>query len=574
MRSSGKCLALPALICLAALVGEGRRSCAQEPTATVVAPLPAVAVAIQGLLADGRLGAGRGADLSDVAADLRRLYPHEAPLPVWAAAPGPVIDELARAAANGLAPENYRAAELASALRAPPRTDTERAWLDVALSAELLRYAAALHGGRVPPGRRRFDVGASPRRPLDRVAVVREIAAGGNAAAALAAIEPRLSLYHELKKALPIYRGLAERAAELPPLGALGKLHPGDTGTDLSGLRALLVLLGDLAPDQAAALVPTPAPAPDATAGPAPAAAAGPTLEVYDGAVVEAVRRFQTRHGLDPDGVIGPQTTRALSVPLAQRVVQIETNLERLRWLPEAAGALVLVNIPEFRLRAYRDAGAAPVLESKVVVGAVRGKHETVAFAAEIRGVAFWPHWNVPTSITRKEQLPKITGDPSYLSRQNMEIVAPSAGGGSEVLGATPEAIEALRSGRARLRQRPGTRNALGRVKFLMPNRYDIYLHDTPSVGLFARSRRDFSHGCVRVEQAGDLAEFVLAGIDDWDRARIDAAMAASRTRHLTLPQRIPVWVTYLTAVASGDGTVWFFDDIYDRDAALERELQ
>jgi len=137
-------------------------------------------------------------------------------------------------------------------------------------------------------------------------------------------------------------------------------------------------------------------------------------------------------------------------------------------------------------------------------------------------------------------------------------------------MAATPEAIAALRSGRARLRQRPGSHNALGRLKFAMPNRYTIYLHDTPSVGLFARHRRDFSHGCVRVERPLELAEIVLSGFGGWDRPHIDAAVAAKRTRHVTLPRGIPVWLHYLTAVAPGDGTVWFFDDLYGRDVELK----
>jgi murein L,D-transpeptidase YcbB/YkuD len=543
-------LLLAALLVVPSVVARAQRPVAGESTAAPSSPL---AVAIDGIIGSGRIARLRNADLRDVAADLRRLYPRDAAVPLWnVVAAGPVIDELARAAARGLDAEDYDAALLAGALRAPADSDAGRAWFDVALSTALLRYAAALHGGRVAASRRGFDAGASPPRLLDRAAVLREIAAGADAAITLAALEPRLSLYRDLKKALPLYRGMAERAAALPPLGDLGKLHPGDQGTDLRGLRALLALLGDL-PNQ-------------------PEAA--PVADLYDGPLVEAVRRFQDRHGLDPDGVVGPQTTRALSVPLTRRVAQIELNLERLRWLPEPGSPLVIVNIPEFRLRAYHDAAAAPVLESKVIVGSAARKHETVAFAAEIRGVIFWPNWNVPRSITRNEQLPKIARDPGYVARQNMEIVAPSPTGGTRVMGATREAIEALRSGQARLRQRPGSGNALGRLKFVMPNRYTIYLHDTPSVGLFARSRRDFSHGCVRVERPLELADLVLAGIGDWDRSRIDAALAAKRTRHVTLAHGIPVWLFYLTAVAPGDGTLRFADDLYERDADLERALR
>jgi murein L,D-transpeptidase YcbB/YkuD len=521
---------------------------------------PSVAVAIERLLESGRLPALGEPNLRDAAPDLRRLYPSEAPLPLWSGTAGAsaaavaAIDQLASAADFGMNPESYAATELRAKLGAPRGawSAADRAWFDVAVSAALLRFCADLHGGRVAPGARAFDAAGSPPRLLDRVDVVRALAAGADAGAALAALEPPLSLYRDLKKALRRYRELTAPAAALPPLGELGILRPGEVATDLRGLRALLGLLGDLAP------------------GEVDAAAA----DVYDPPLVEAVRRFQVRHGLDPDGVVGAQTKRALTVPLARRVAQIEWNLERLRWLPRAIGPVLIVNIPEFRLRAFVDLAVEPVLDMKVIVGSADRKHDTVAFAAEMRGVAFWPHWNVPRSITQREQLPRIQRDPAYLTRQNMEIVVPSASGASRVMGASPEAVEALRSGRARLRQRPGSRNALGRVKFLMPNRYDIYLHDTPSVGLFARSRRDFSHGCVRVEKATDLAVFVLAGLDGWDRGRIEAAVAAQRTRHVTLPRPIPVWLTYLTALASADGTVSFFADLYDRDDALARNLR
>jgi murein L,D-transpeptidase YcbB/YkuD len=273
----------------------------------------------------------------------------------------------------------------------------------------------------------------------------------------------------------------------------------------------------------------------------------------YSGALVEGVKHFQARHGLDSDGVLGSATLRALNVPLSQRARQIELTLERWRWLPHSfARPPIIVNIPEFELRALDESGRA-ALRMKVVVGKAYG-HQTPVFSAEMTYLIFRPYWDVPESIARKELLPKAAADPEYFVKNHYETV-PTASGGS------------------RVRQAPGPDNALGGVKFLFPNEYNVYLHGTPAVELFSKSRRDFSHGCIRVEKPEELATWVLRNKPEWTRERIREAMNSAQSLRVNLDTPIPVLIVYGTTVVAGDGDIRFFDDIYGFDASLAQTL-
>jgi murein L,D-transpeptidase YcbB/YkuD len=249
-------------------------------------------------------------------------------------------------------------------------------------------------------------------------------------------------------------------------------------------------------------------------------------------------------------------------VPAERRVRQIELALERLRWIPPLArGRAVFVNIPAFELFAFDELGGRgePVLSMRVVVG--KAATRTPVFTGTIQTVVFAPYWNVPRSIVVDEYLPKLRRGGSLGA--DMEIVG---GGAAE-----------LEAGKARLRQRPGPRNALGRVKFLFPNSHSVYLHDTPSRGLFARARRDFSHGCIRVEKPVELAEWVLRGRAEWPPERMRAAMAATSETHVQVDPPVPVVIFYTTAVArpgpGPGGSVGFYEDVYRYDEKLERAL-
>jgi murein L,D-transpeptidase YcbB/YkuD len=295
----------------------------------------------------------------------------------------------------------------------------------------------------------------------------------------------------------------------------------------------------------------------------------------YEGPIVEGVRRFQARHGLEPDGVIGKSTLAALGTPLAWRVRQIELSLERLRWLPDLRDQrFVAINVPMFRLWGWNSIppSGAPSFTMGVIVGRALST-QTPVFVEQMREVIFRPYWNVPGSILRNEVLPAIERDPNYLQRQNMEIVR-GQGDDADPVEATAENLTRLRQGALRVRQRPGPRNALGLIKFVFPNEENVYMHGTPAQELFARSRRDFSHGCVRVEDPVALAQWALEGVPDWDRDRMLSAMAGSQSIHVTLARPIQVILFYTTAaVMPEDGTIWFADDIYRHDARLDRAL-
>jgi murein L,D-transpeptidase YcbB/YkuD len=276
---------------------------------------------------------------------------------------------------------------------------------------------------------------------------------------------------------------------------------------------------------------------------------------------------------LNADGRLTRETIRELNVPAARRVQQLQYTLERWRWLPDSTKPpLIVVNVPEFRLRAYDN--QIPVLTMKVVVGKAAG-HATPTFMDEMEYVTFRPFWNVPTSIVRNEIIPALRSRPDYIEHHQMEVIG--ANGQIVTEGAvSAETLTGLRSGRYEIRQRPGTHNSLGLVKFDFPNPYDIYMHGTPQNELFSRTRRDFSHGCIRVEDPTALASWVL-GVEfpgAWPPERIREAMYGERTMRVSLPQRIPVLIIYQTAMATESGEVRFFPDIYGLDAALEQALE
>ena len=355
--------------------------------------------------------------------------------------------------------------------------------------------------------------------------------------------EPELEQHHMLEAQLALYRAIAQDPG-LAPVSLAPTIRPGAPLDAVSHLARWLAALGDL-----------------------PADAVVTSLD-YAEPLVDAVKRFQARHGLAPDGVIGSNTARALAVPAAARVRQIELALERIRWIPPLAhGRVVLIDVAGFELLAFDDIepDVAPVLRMPVVVG--REANQTPIFAGAMKSVVFAPYWNVPRSIVVKEILPKLRRNPGYLTAEQMEVVR-----GGAVLGTGSAAVAELASGRAQLRQRPGTKNALGRVKFLFPNAHDVYLHDTPSRALFGRSRRAFSHGCIRVGDPDALARWVLRD-EGWSDARVDAALQLTAEKVVPLKRAIPVVIYYTTAVAHRDGTISFYEDIYGHDAALERAL-
>ena len=354
--------------------------------------------------------------------------------------------------------------------------------------------------------------------------------------------------YRRTLNALEHYRSLANQDdGEILP-ATRKPVEPGAHYAGVRRLRRLLSLLGDL-----------------------PAGGAPGDSDVYDATLVAAVKRFQTRHGLEPDGRVGKGTLAQLNTPLSSRVRQLELALERWRRLPyDPSRREILLNLPEYRLRAFNP-DHQPALDMKIVIGRARGL-PTPLLSSELDSVLFRPYWNVPLSIQRKELVPSIKRDPSYIAKNDFELVT-SQGAVVAQDEVSDTLLAQLRSGKLHLRQRRGPTNSLGLVKFVFPNQYDVYMHDTPAKSLFARARRDFSHGCIRLERASDLAEWVLNEEPGWPRERIEEAMQGTESTSVKLKHPIPVRTIYVTAVVAENGEVHFFEDIYGLDAALEQEL-
>jgi murein L,D-transpeptidase YcbB/YkuD len=288
--------------------------------------------------------------------------------------------------------------------------------------------------------------------------------------------------------------------------------------------------------------------------------------------VVDGVKHFQTRHGLGADGRLGKDTLLQLNTPLTVRVQQLDDALERWRWLPADFSPLpVAVNIPEFVLRVFSPDHRIAMRMNVVVGKAVR--NETPVFADEMKYIIFRPYWNVPLSITRGEIIPALQKDGGYLAKKNFEVTDQS--GKIVTSGAvSADVLAQLRSGKLLVRQRPGASNSLGLVKFIFPNEHNVYLHDTPAQSLFAQSRRDFSHGCIRVGKPADLAAWLLRDQPKWTPDAVKAAMQSGPdNQQVNLVPPIPVVIIYLTAVVEEDGEVYFFNDIYGHDQRLNAVL-
>lgn len=419
---------------------------------------------------------------------------------------------------------------------------------DVALTVSVMRYVSDLNVGRVNPRLFHFELDTHDRR-TDLSEFLKGMLAGGpDIGSRLQDVEPPFPAYRRTILALQKYRELAREDDGEPLPSAAKMIQPGDSYVGVPRLFPLLRLLGDLAPG-----------------------ATAPPSTVYQGTLPEAERHFQGRHGIEPTGIIDEETLKALNTPIARRVTQLELTLERWRWAPrEFVRPPVVVNIPEFRLRAD-DEKYHWILSMKVVVGRAYG-HKTPVFASEIRSVIFRPYWNVPLGIQREEFIPKIEENPAYLAENSYDIVD-SKGNVVDEDPARDEVKDKLRSGQLGIRQRPGPDNALGLVKFDFPNEFDVYMHGTPSTELFSKSRRDFSHGCIRVEDPVSLASWILRDQPEWTAENIRSAMHGETTIRVALLKPIPVLIVYGTAVVMEDGEVRFFEDIYGHDAALERAL-
>ncbi|MGH7124828.1 MAG: L,D-transpeptidase family protein [Stellaceae bacterium] len=415
---------------------------------------------------------------------------------------------------EGMDPESFGLSVLKSTLASSALTPVGR---ELLLSDRFLAYARVLAQGRVSPSAIEDDW-LLPQPGFDAAGVLGALAQSQDVGATLSGLLPRTPEYDRLRQVLAHYKLLAS-AGGWQRIVSERKIEPGQKGEPIKALRVRLAAEGDLDPAQARG-------------------------DTYDPSVVAAMKHFQLRHGLDPDGRVGAGTLVALNVSAADRVRQIELTLERWREMPrDFPPNRIVVNATSAELTLYRD--DEPALTSRVVVGDV--EHPTPVLSARIVSALFNPPWNVPASIAKKEIAPKIRQDPGYLERNHYVYVG------------------------SRLQQTPGPWNALGGVKFELPNPLDVYLHDTPAKPLFNKPVRAASHGCVRVQQARPLASILLG--ENWPAEAVDQAIASGETKRVFLKTPIPVYLLYLTAFTDDDGTAEFRDDVYGRDEALAQAL-
>jgi murein L,D-transpeptidase YcbB/YkuD len=551
----GRGAALSAALMLIALGGSGSTNSAQA------AELSSEGQAwLRTAISSGNLPDLRWPDFSDYSKHVEKFYGFNGDSFWWVKGMEPTpqarqaIALLLQADQKGLAADDYdgprwsdRLAKLKPAARQATEADAVK--FDLALTVCMMRYISDLHIGKVNPKHFAFALDEESRK-YDLAEFLKDhVVQGGDVPGVLAQVEPPYPGYRRTLEALQTYVQLAGKddGEQLPTTKK--PIVPGDTYPGVPRLTRLLRLVGDL---PANADVPADPP-------------------IYQGALVDAVKSFQRRHGRDANGKIDAQTLADLNVPLSRRVQQMRWTLERWRWLPDSySKAPIVANIPEFRLRAY-DKDFNVGVTMNVVVGKSYG-HNTPVFTETMKYVIFRPYWEVPYSIIRSEMVPHIQRDPEYLAKNQLEVVDARQ---SVVTDGTvsSEVLSQLRAGKLFIRQKPGPKNALGLVKFLFPNSYNVYMHDTPAPELFARSRRDFSHGCIRLEKPADLAAWVLRDNPGWTPERIHAAMNGAQSQQVNLAQPIPVLIVYATVIVLEDGLVHFYDDIYGHDASLEKVL-
>jgi murein L,D-transpeptidase YcbB/YkuD len=461
--------------------------------------------------------------------DVAAFYASRDYAPIWTDAKAQkLIASLRRAGDHGLIPGEYGVSRLA-------QTPTSKAIRELLLSAAAALYAIDLGAGRFEPRRINREVHLSPIR-VTASAVLKRLSASTDISGILASLAPQRNEYKRLLLAYGRYRAIAATGG-WPRIPVRGRLRPGSVGPAVMALRRRLAATRDLPPK-----------ASEATA--------------FDESLIMALKRYQRRNGLFVTGSITALDLEALNRTARMRVLQLRANLERRRWMQNNYGArFILVNQADFMVKLV--ARGKTIYTSKIIIGTRRLR--TPVFRAEMNLVGFNPVWNVPASITRNELLPALRRNPkAYLRRRGMTLHDPRTG-----RRLNPNSIDwaKVRRGHVpfRLRQSPGRRNALGRIKFMFPNPYNVYLHDTPTKSLFKRRVRCFSHGCMRLADPVGLA-YLLLRDQGWTRKRIKAAIGSGKRISVPLLPTVPVHIAYLSAWVNKNGMVHFREDVYGRD--------
>lgn len=491
---------------------------------------------------------------------LQEIYTARSFRPAWIDGRGPLppvealLNAIRQARQEGLKPEEYHLAAMTALVSAwgAGREDNlsfpiaKQIDLELLLTDALVAYGFHLINGRVD-SERLYPDWFSYQKDVYLLDVIETAMNTGNVEAAFRRLTPQEPLYRGLKQVLELYTNIAAAGGwpELP------QSRPSKTKAEhrsyLLLLQQRLMLTGDLP------------------------SAESPARNDYGESLREAVRRFQKRHGIKIDGTIGPQTLKAMNVPVEKRIRQIILNMERLRWLPEDVGnRYILVHIADFELMVLEDGRI--VMDMPIVVG--KQNQRTSVFSGKMTYLELNPYWNIPKAIAEKEILPEVQKDPAYLKKKKIRVIEYRRPQEKEVDPATIDWSN-IRPDKLRysFRQDHGPGNALGRIKFMFPNKFDIYLHDTPERHLFQRTQRTFSHGCIRIARPIDLAEYLLKNENGWDHKKILLEIGKGKRQILKLPRPIDVHILYLTAWTDSQGDVQFRNDIYEGDEVLLRAL-
>src|SRR5271165_3431478 len=507
------------------------------------------------IVASGRLADLQWPNFSENSAAVKEFYAESGDRLGWSRGGKPTpqaietIGILEKADQKGLDSRDYDGVKWPERLKALqiPGGAAESALVkfDVALTVSAIRYGTDLHLGKVDPKILHKDFDPEREKHNAGEFLWKSVVGAQSVKDVLLPIEPPYPGYQRTLVALQKYLQMAKDEVPDPLPQVTKPIAPGQEYEGTAKLISRLQFLGDL-----------------------PASVTVPQgSQTYSGEVADGVKRFQTRHGLEAAGKLGTQTITELNRSMSERVNALRLTLERWRWLPHSfSQPPIVVNIPEFILRTF-DAPDKPALIMRVVVGRAM-RTQTPVLEEDMKYVIFWPYWNVPPSILRGEIIPKITKDPAYLQKNNFEVATYSGQVVTDGV-VSEEVLGQLRAGKLMVRQKPGPKNALGLIKFIFPNDQNVYLHSTPSQALFSETRRDFSHGCIRVEDPKALAEWVLRNNPGWTRERIEAAFKAEKQQQVNLAHEIPVLIVYGTAIAEENGEVFFFEDIYGYDKAM-----
>ena len=485
----------------------------------------------------------------------RRMYS-----PAWSNTDGPLptaevlIGEIHKSDREGLRPDDYHLGEIEEMLKVIHQDQKRKstpnpgmlADLDLLLTDAFLIYGSHLLAGKVDPEKIDAEWIAN-RREKDMAQVLEKALSSMQIEETLKTILPSQPGYKRLRDALAHYRNIAQKGG-WPVITEGPKMQKGDRGERVVLLRNRLIANSNLESRREG------------------------DQELFDDGLEQAVREFQKRHALSIDGIVGDATLKALNISAEERVRQIELNMERWRWLPEQLGErFILVNIANFELDVFEN--GQKVMGMRAVVG--RHYRRTPVFSDRMTYLVLNPYWHIPTNIAQLDILPQIRKDPDHLAKLKIKVFQ---GWGAEANEIDPETIDwsevKVKNSGYRFRQEPGPMNSLGRVKFMFPNKFNVYLHDTPSRKLFAKSQRAFSSGCIRIEKAIELAEYLLRSDPNWTKEKILAEIDKDVEKTISLPEPILVHLLYWTAWADEDGSVQFRDDIYARDNLLDKALQ